>query len=90
MVSDLDWSPGQLEHYGRAELKQSDHRPVIAIINVEIYQVDERRRSLVFMEVIQDLGPPDATVIIQVLNLIFCCFLCSSNQIISNHLLEVR
>uniref|UniRef100_A0A1B6C9Y5 phosphoinositide 5-phosphatase n=1 Tax=Clastoptera arizonana TaxID=38151 RepID=A0A1B6C9Y5_9HEMI len=64
--TEVDWSPGRLEFYGRAELKQSDHRPVIALISIEIYQVDERRRSQVFMEVIQDLGPPDATIIIQV------------------------
>jgi phosphatidylinositol-bisphosphatase len=61
-----DWNPGQLVHYGRAELKQSDHRPVIAIVDIEIFHVDDARRSQVFMEVIQDLGPPDATVVIQV------------------------
>ncbi|GFG38407.1 hypothetical protein Cfor_12437, partial [Coptotermes formosanus] len=61
-----DWNPGRLVHYGRAELKQSDHRPVIGIIDIEIFHVDDARRSQVFMEVIQDLGPPDATVVIQV------------------------
>ena len=61
-----DWNPGRLVHYGRAELKQSDHRPVIAIIDIEIFHVDDARRSQVFMEVIQDLGPPDATVVVQV------------------------
>lgn len=61
-----DWNPGRLVHYGRAELKQSDHRPVIAVIDIEIFHVDESRRSQVFMEVIQDLGPPDATVVVQV------------------------
>jgi phosphatidylinositol-bisphosphatase len=61
-----DWNPGRLIHYGRAELKQSDHRPVIALIDIEIFHVDDSRRSQVFMEVIQDLGPPDATVVVQV------------------------
>jgi hypothetical protein len=28
--------------------------------------VDDARRSQVFMEVIQDLGPPDATIVVQV------------------------
>lgn len=61
-----DWNPGRLIHYGRAELKQSDHRPVIAFIDIEIFHVDDSRRSQVFMEVIQDLGPPDATIVVQV------------------------
>ncbi|KAJ1520146.1 hypothetical protein ONE63_004363 [Megalurothrips usitatus] len=63
-----DWNPGRLVHYGRTELKQSDHRPVIAIVDVDIYRVDEERRKRVFMEVIQDLGPPDATVVVQVVD----------------------
>ena len=28
------WHPGRLLHYGRAELKQSDHRPVVAVLEV--------------------------------------------------------
>ncbi|XP_052126016.1 synaptojanin-1 [Frankliniella occidentalis] len=60
-----DWNPGRLVHYGRAELKQSDHRPVIAIVDVDVYRVDDERRKQVFMEVIQDLGPPDATIVVQ-------------------------
>ncbi|XP_069684733.1 synaptojanin-1 isoform X2 [Periplaneta americana] len=62
----VDWNPGRLVHYGRAELKQSDHRPVIALIDIEIFHVNDSRRSQVFMEVIQDLGPPDATIVVQV------------------------
>lgn len=62
-------------HYGRAELKQSDHRPVIAIVDIDIYRVDDERRKQVFMEVIQDLGPPDATVVVQVHQLLFFFFL---------------
>lgn len=59
-----DWNPGKLIYYGRSELKQSDHRPVIAIIDVEVFQLDVDQRQLVFKEVIQDLGPPDATIIV--------------------------
>lgn len=62
--SESDWNPGQLVYYGRAELKQSDHRPVIAIVDINLFQVDESQRSVVFKEVIQDLGPPDATIIV--------------------------
>ncbi|XP_077298589.1 synaptojanin [Arctopsyche grandis] len=55
---------GKLIHYSRAELKQSDHRPVIAIIDVEASQIDTELRQKVFNEVVKDLGPPDATIII--------------------------
>nr|CAD7588646.1 unnamed protein product [Timema genevievae] len=61
-----DWNPGTLVHYGRAELKQSDHRPVIAIIDIDIFQVDDARRSQAFIDVVQDLGPPDATIVVHV------------------------
>jgi synaptojanin len=61
-----DWNPGKLVHYGRSDLKQSDHRPVIAIIDIEISVIDKKRRDKVFKDVIQDLGPPDATIVIQV------------------------
>lgn len=57
-------SSGRLLYYGRAELKQSDHRPVIAIIDVECHRVDEEKRSQVFYDVIRDMGPPDATIIV--------------------------
>ncbi|XP_066259067.1 synaptojanin-1 [Euwallacea similis] len=58
------WSPGQLIHYGRAELKQSDHRPVIAVIDVECRVLHDTKREEVFYEVIKDMGPPDATIIV--------------------------
>lgn len=60
------WTNGKLIHYGRSELKQSDHRPVIAIIDIEIAQIDVDRRRAVFHDVIKDLGPPDATIVIHV------------------------
>lgn len=61
-----DWSEGKLIHYGRAELKQSDHRPVIAIIECEISKIDPERRQQVFHDVIRDLGPFDCTIVIHV------------------------
>ncbi|XP_046485385.1 synaptojanin-1 isoform X1 [Neodiprion pinetum] len=63
--SPVDWNPGRLVHYGRAELKQSDHRPVVAIIDIDVHQVNIEKRERVFEEVIQDLGPPDGTVIVK-------------------------
>lgn len=61
-----DWNPGKLIHYGRSELKQSDHRPVIAIIDAEIMEIDQKRRKVVFEQVIRDLGPPDSTIVVHV------------------------
>lgn len=55
---------GHLVYYGRAELKQSDHRPVIAVIDIEARRIDAERRQDVFYEVMADMGPPDGTVII--------------------------
>ncbi|XP_043511286.1 synaptojanin-1 [Frieseomelitta varia] len=63
--SPTDWNPGKLIHYGRAELKQSDHRPVIAFIDVDIHCVEFEKREQVFKEVIQDLGPPDGTIVVK-------------------------
>lgn len=60
-----EFNPGKLVHYGRSELKQSDHRPVIAIIDIEICKIDNNRRQKVFYDVIKDLGPPDGTIVIQ-------------------------
>ncbi|XP_047509184.1 synaptojanin-1 [Pieris napi] len=56
---------GKLLHYGRAELKQSDHRPVIAILEIEVLQVSNTKCMEVFYEVVKDLGPPDACIIVQ-------------------------
>lgn len=66
-TSPNDWNPGNLVFYGRAELKQSDHRPVIGIIDIEVYRINEEARKNVFKEVIEYLGPPDSTVVVQVL-----------------------
>lgn len=64
-VDNPNFNHGKLLFYGRAELKQSDHRPVAAILDIEYASIDTDRRATVFNEVIKDLGPPDATVVIQ-------------------------
>ncbi|XP_012277310.1 synaptojanin-1 [Orussus abietinus] len=63
--SSTDWNPGHLVYYGRAELKQSDHRPVIAIIDIDVHRVDPEKRELAFREVIEDLGPLDGTIVVK-------------------------
>ncbi|CAL8266372.1 unnamed protein product [Merluccius merluccius] len=59
-----DWNPGDLKYYGRAELKTSDHRPVMAVMDVEILEVDPEARHQVYKEVIALQGPPDGTVLV--------------------------
>ncbi|XP_054578423.1 synaptojanin-2 isoform X2 [Eptesicus fuscus] len=58
------WSPGSLKYYGRAELQASDHRPVLAIVEVEVQEVDVGARERVFQEVSSFQGPLDATVVV--------------------------
>ncbi|ESP04692.1 hypothetical protein LOTGIDRAFT_135750 [Lottia gigantea] len=61
---DPDWNPGKLILYTRAELRTSDHRPVIGLFDIEVLSVDESAKERVFQEVIGEQGPPDGTVII--------------------------
>uniref|UniRef100_A0A3Q3EWH6 Synaptojanin-1 n=1 Tax=Kryptolebias marmoratus TaxID=37003 RepID=A0A3Q3EWH6_KRYMA len=58
------WIPGTLKYYGRAELKTSDHRPVVAVIDVDILEVDPEARHQVYKDVIALQGPPDGTVLV--------------------------
>ncbi|XP_019499736.1 PREDICTED: synaptojanin-2 isoform X3 [Hipposideros armiger] len=58
------WSPGTLKYYGRAELQASDHRPVLAIMEVEVQEIDVGARERVFQEVSSFQGPLDATVVV--------------------------
>ncbi|XP_043856318.1 synaptojanin-2 isoform X2 [Dromiciops gliroides] len=58
------WSPGVLMYYGRAELQASDHRPVLAVVEVEVQEVDIDARERVFQEVSSFQGPLDATVVV--------------------------
>ncbi|CAD5116080.1 DgyrCDS5010 [Dimorphilus gyrociliatus] len=50
--------------YNRAELKTSDHRPVLALYDVELIRVNSERRFDVYDEVISLQGPSDATVVV--------------------------
>ncbi|XP_037322734.2 synaptojanin-1 isoform X10 [Pungitius pungitius] len=61
---DNPWSAGTLKYYGRAELKTSDHRPVVSIIDVDILEVDPEARHQVYKEVIAQQGPPDGTILV--------------------------
>ncbi|XP_030058011.1 synaptojanin-1 isoform X1 [Microcaecilia unicolor] len=58
------WNPGTLLHYGRAELKTSDHRPVVALTDIDIFEVDPEERKKIYKEVISAQGPPDGTIVV--------------------------
>ncbi|XP_063161496.1 synaptojanin-1 isoform X2 [Candoia aspera] len=60
------WNPGNLLYYGRAELKTSDHRPVVALVDIDIFEVDAEERHKVYKEVIAVQGPPDGTIMISI------------------------
>ncbi|NXG48497.1 SYNJ2 protein, partial [Psilopogon haemacephalus] len=62
------WTPGALMYYGRAELQASDHRPVLAIVEVEVQEVNQAARETVFQEVSSFQGPLDATVVVNLLS----------------------
>ncbi|BES93669.1 phosphoinositide 5-phosphatase [Nesidiocoris tenuis] len=61
-----DWTEGELLYYGRCELKQSDHRPVLAVLRIPVHKVQEGQRDEHFKQVIKSSGPGDATAVIQV------------------------
>ncbi|KAM9847210.1 synaptojanin-1 [Aulostomus maculatus] len=61
---DHPWTPGSLKYYGRAELKTSDHRPVVAVMDVDILEVDPEARHQVYKDVIALQGPPDGTILV--------------------------
>ncbi|XP_071994725.1 synaptojanin-1 isoform X2 [Engystomops pustulosus] len=60
------WNPGTLLHYGRAELKTSDHRPVVALIDIDIFETEAEERQKIYKEVIATQGPPDGTVMVSI------------------------
>jgi len=64
------WTPGVCRWYGRAELKQSDHRPIMAILDVEALELDEGAREKIFEGALAALGPPDGSVLLQFENMV--------------------
>ncbi|KAI6241211.1 Phosphoinositide 5-phosphatase [Aphelenchoides fujianensis] len=58
--------PVALMHYGRAELKTSDHRPVSATFAVSVSKIDRDKCLSVLEDVVASNGPPDGTAICSV------------------------
>lgn len=63
-TGEKDCDSGNLLFYGRAELKTSDHRPVIALLDVDVLQCNEEHLNDVFHKVVSSQGPPDASILV--------------------------
>ena len=53
--------------YGRAELKQSDHRPVFGIFDVDILKLETDKREEIFEDALKSVGPADGSILLQVI-----------------------
>eukprot|EP00794_Sanderia_malayensis_P016728 gene16728-18422_t len=62
------WNPGKILYYGRAELKTSDHRPVIAVVEIDVQSVQASRVEKVHNEVIESFGPANPTIVVKLDN----------------------
>lgn len=55
----------RLKAYHRAELRTSDHRPVYAIFEATVREIDESRKEAITKEIVREIrksGPMDNTV----------------------------
>ncbi|XP_064600325.1 synaptojanin-1-like [Liolophura sinensis] len=66
---DPSWNQGRLLLYNRSELKTSDHRPVVALFDVDALVVEDDKKDEVYQQVIGDHGPLDGTVVVSAENL---------------------
>eukprot|EP00111_Clytia_hemisphaerica_P009128 TCONS_00026809-protein len=60
------FNPGRIVYYGRAEMKTSDHRPVMAVIDIEIEKVLPNKLGTIHQEVMTSYGPADPTIIVSI------------------------
>ncbi|XP_064634309.1 synaptojanin-1-like isoform X2 [Lineus longissimus] len=61
---ECEWDTGKLLLYNRADFKTSDHRPVMALFDIEVLQVKDKDRDEILQEVIEQQGPQDGTIVI--------------------------
>ncbi|ESO01264.1 hypothetical protein HELRODRAFT_157228 [Helobdella robusta] len=54
--------------YNRSELKTSDHRPVMAIFDVNLFKSDPDKRSQTLKNAILQHGPSDRCIVVDVMN----------------------
>ncbi|CAL1535444.1 unnamed protein product, partial [Lymnaea stagnalis] len=63
-TNDLSLAQVKLLLYTRAELRTSDHRPVVGIFDVDTVLVDEEKKNATLAKVVEEQGPADGTVIV--------------------------
>ncbi|CAJ0928820.1 unnamed protein product, partial [Mesorhabditis belari] len=56
-------SATNLINYDRAELRTSDHRPVFAVFQTDVYRVDWSKCEGLVEDIVSSMGPPDGTII---------------------------
>uniref|UniRef100_A0A0K2U5M9 phosphoinositide 5-phosphatase n=1 Tax=Lepeophtheirus salmonis TaxID=72036 RepID=A0A0K2U5M9_LEPSM len=84
-ISDLKPKhPGIIHWYGRSELKQSDHRPILAVIDVEVEQIDSKKRLNLFNDSLKLVGPPDGSILLQFENVVSL----DIHSILDDHFME--
>lgn len=59
------WNPGNIIYYGRADIRTSDHRPVIALIDIEVTLTDEHRFADAYATASKMTGPVNRTLVIK-------------------------
>ena len=60
---------GDLLYYGRAEVKSSDHRPVVAYIDIDVQHVESESRSQTVSDLMKQMGPPNAAILVKLVDL---------------------
>ncbi|XP_050437501.1 synaptojanin-1 isoform X2 [Adelges cooleyi] len=63
-----EWPDGKQVFYGRAEIKESDHRPVMACYAIDILCVDQNQREQILNTVWNEYGPVDGVIYVHIAN----------------------
>ena len=63
-ADDAGWTDGEILSYSRAELKQSDHRPVRAVFRVQIREVDSDTRDKMIQDLVDQSCSYDGNVLL--------------------------
>lgn len=56
----------KLIHYGRSELKTSDHRPVFAIFQLDTIKFDFNKAEHILRDIVYSIGPPNSAIVCSV------------------------
>ncbi|XP_055343352.1 synaptojanin-1-like isoform X2 [Paramacrobiotus metropolitanus] len=61
---DMEWNDFNIVYYGRMEIRTSDHRPVSALVEVDVHVTDAHKCEEVLNDILDHLGPSDGTVLV--------------------------